>query len=102
MSYGLYKATRTQLNREYTILAVVSYLAIVATVLIPYASQSYGIERVYQQALVVISPFFVLGCIRIANRVKLKPLYIILPILLPYFYLMATTGVIHSLTGVVK
>lgn len=100
MSFGLYKAVRNPLDREYTVLAVVSYLAIVATVLIPYASQSYGIERVYQQALVVIAPFFVLGCMGVASRLKLKPLYIIMPVLIPYFYLMATTGVIHSLTGV--
>lgn len=71
---------------------------IAVSVALPYISFGYGTSRAYLLATVVLSSFFILGGLKVAEliRVRLKYL-VVLVVLVPFF--MCTTGTIYQLFG---
>lgn len=65
---------------------------------LPYVSQFYGMERVYFQTMVILSPFFVIGGIAVARWLRARPHWIILPVLIPFF--TCTTGTMYQIFSV--
>jgi len=104
MSYGLL-ITLVKWRKDkavplgYLILSMIGYATIIGVVILPWVSRAYGIERTYYQMLVFLGIYFIFGCSDIAKRLRLKPIMIILPVLLPYLYFTYTTGIIYSITG---
>lgn len=100
LSWGLFLIIKRKiLPLTYRVMAVVSYVLIVAMVVTPYISQGYGIERIYYHGLMLLGVCFIIGCSDIAQRVRVKPIYILFPLVialgsLNYFY-----GLIPSIQG---
>jgi uncharacterized membrane protein len=82
---------------ECLVLSAACCALLVAMVVLPYVSESYGAGRTYFQAMVPLSIFFVLGGITIARLLKSPPYWIILLVLIPF--LMCTTGLMYQLGG---
>jgi len=104
MSYGLLITLirwhkKKAVPLEYLILSIMGYITIAGTVILPYVSRAYGIERTYYQMLVFLGIYFIFGCADIAKRLRLKPYMLIIPVLIPYFYYTYVYGIIHSTTG---
>jgi uncharacterized membrane protein len=84
---------------EYLLLSIAGYGILVLTVLVPMVSRGYGIERSYLQLLTFLGIYFYIGSVTIGRKIRVHPYIVMLAIQIPYFYLMYTTGVIHSITG---
>ena len=87
---------------EYAVLSIVCCLILGISISLPYILQGYDIYRIYVQAMIILSPFFVIGGITFAGLLRIflhKNInyYVILLVLLPYF--MCATGTIHQLFG---
>jgi uncharacterized membrane protein len=79
-------------------LALISSVIMVATVAIPFVSRGYGFDRAYLLTTIVLSSFFVLGGMRVAEIIRFRWKYlVVLMVLLPFF--MCTTGSIYQLFG---
>lgn len=96
--YGLVASLKVQ-PIEYVLLAAGLLLMIGATLALPSLSRSYGVMRVYFQALPVLALFYPVGITKVAGYIRLKPVILYLLITIPYGYYMYTTGLIHSITG---
>lgn len=85
----------SEMSIEYLalILACISLLFIFVAA--PYISEGYGMMRAYCQTSVILSMVSIIGMIAISERIKLKPVLLILIITLPYF--LCVTGVIYQL-----
>jgi len=69
---------------DYFLMAIACCGVLVAIIVLPYVSISYGIQRTFSQAVVVLSTFFVLGGVMLAKRWRLNPYILILIVLIPY------------------
>ena len=94
----LIKAWKRDID-AHSIIAAVMVAMCVGTVLIPYLSRIYGIERTYFHASIVTSVVLVYGIARIAQAVRLKPEWVALPIVAAYIGLSYNYGMIVSLMG---
>ena len=97
---------------EYFIIALVCSGLLVATVVLPYISAHYGMDRLYFLAIVILSVFFVIGGIIVAkyldkllskkkivkNKREVQAYVIILLVLIPYFF--CTTGVLYQMFSI--
>ena len=83
---------------EYFVLTMACITILGLSVLLPYVMKSYDMERTYFQMLTVLSTFFVIGGIMIAQWLKARPHWIILAVLIPFF--MCTTGIMYQISGV--
>ena len=82
---------------EYLMLSIGCFILVVTTVIIPYVSAWYGTARAYFQMVIPLSIFFVIGGIEIAKYLKVRPYWLILVVLIPYF--LCTTGVVTQVFG---
>ena len=80
---------------EFLTLSLACSAAVAFSVLMPYISVSYSTERVYFQALTVLSLFFVIGGIMVAKWVRARPHWLILLVLIPFF--MCITGSMYQI-----
>jgi len=55
-------------------------------------------ENVFFQMMAVLSTFFIIGGIMVAKWLRARPLWIILPVLIPFF--MCTTGTMYQIFNV--
>ncbi len=88
---------RSRFEMEYIVFALACSLILVITVVFPYVSQGYSMERTYFQALAVLSPFFVIGSIMLARWLRERAYVIALLVLVPFF--MCTTGTMYQVFG---
>ncbi|MDD5590962.1 MAG: DUF2206 domain-containing protein [Dehalococcoidales bacterium] len=84
----------SRFEMEYIILTLACSLIVVITVIVPYVSQGYSMERTYFQALAVLSPFFAIESITVARWLKTQAYVIALLVLVPFF--MCTTGTMYQ------
>ncbi len=82
---------------EYLILSIACCLMLIATVLLPVISRYYGEARTYFQMVVPLSIFFIIGGITVAKYLKLRPYWVLLVVLIPYF--LCTTGAMTQVFG---
>jgi len=83
---------------EYLVLSLACSATLVYSVVLPYISVGYSTERIYFQALPVLSLFFVIGGIMVGKWLRARPHWIILVVLIPFF--MCTTGTMYQIFGV--
>jgi uncharacterized membrane protein len=93
------KITRNQflkkkLDLQYFIISLLFVGLFVGLIVAPYLSVGYSIERTYFLGIVVLSTFFTIGGIIIANCLKIKPYIVLLLVLIPYF--LCTTGAMYQ------
>jgi uncharacterized membrane protein len=79
------KFLQSKVDLIFFVLPFVCSLVTATTIILPYFSTSYTSGRVYQQMFIILSMFFVIGGIKIAKSLKVKPCLIILIVLLPSF-----------------
>ena len=79
-----------RLEAEYLILAMGCFLLLAAVVVLPHVSKFYGIARTYLQMVFILSILVVIGGITVAQYLKVRPYWVILAVLIPYF--LCTTG----------
>lgn len=71
---------------EEIIMMSISFAILTLLIILPIASLSYSIDRLWMQVLVFLSPAFILGCIFISKQKRFYSLLIISFILLFHFY----------------
>jgi uncharacterized membrane protein len=85
---------RKKFEVEYILMAFFLCGLLVSMIIFPYISKGYGVDRIYSLAMVILSVFFIIGCLFTSSKFNLNPNIFILAILLPYF--MVTTGVLNT------
>ncbi len=82
--------------KNYFLFALSSFL-LLFTIFLPFSSSSYGVDRLYQQLLMILSFPFVIGFQTIVSKFTHKN-YILLTIFI-IFYLIIFTNILFSLIG---
>ena len=88
----------SKFEMEYFVLSLVCSATLVFSVVMPFISTTYSMERVFFQMLAVLSMFFVIGGIVVAKLLRARPHWIVLLVLIPFF--MCTTGMMYQVFGV--
>lgn len=79
-------------------LALICSAIMVASVALPFVSRGYGISRAYLLTTVVLSFFFVLGGMTVAELIRVRWKYlVVLVVLVPFF--MCATGTMYQVFG---
>ena len=87
------------LDGDFIVLSLVASALLVLQVALPYVEPGYGFWRNLLQMAVVLSLFFVIGGLWIADRIRTQqPCLVILAVLVPFF--MYTSGSMYQLFGV--
>jgi len=92
-----------KLDAEFLIMALVGSFILVIAVAIPFIMIGYDMQRVFIQTMVILSPFFIIGSIVIANiikkytRVNIRH-FVILTTLILYF--LSSTGLTYQIFGI--
>lgn len=94
----LVKAWKRDINAV-TIIAAVMVAMCIGTVMIPYLSRIYGIERTYFHASTITAGVLVYGISCVAKTVRLRAEYAVLPVVMAYMALSYRFGMIVSLAG---
>jgi uncharacterized membrane protein len=85
--------------KEFTILSLISYGSLVASVILPYIGKGYGMDRIYIQMMIILSPFFIIGGLLVSKCANIKRTHLVLlSVLIPYF--LCNTGAMHQLFGI--
>lgn len=82
----------------YSLLSILCTILLIIMVSLPFVSKGYGMDRLYQFSITILSVFFILGAIFLSKYVKISPLIIILFVLIPYF--LSVTGVTYNIFDV--
>jgi uncharacterized membrane protein len=90
-----------KLNPEFLAIAIICYAIILVSVILPYVAKGYGMDRIYFQMSVILSPFFLVGGKVIADKVHIRNSHLlILGILIPYF--LCNSGAMYQAFGADK
>lgn len=88
---------QSKFDSEYFIISLACCTTLVFSLVFPYILVGYAANRLYFQAVTVLSAFFCVGGITVAKWLKTRPYWIILVVLI--FYFICTTGIIYQITG---
>lgn len=89
---------RSKFDFEYFTLSLMCSAGLVVSVVLPFVSVGYALDRIYLQMVVVLSPFFVIGAIATAKFLRVRIYWIILLVTIPFF--MCTTGTMYQVFDV--
>lgn len=89
---------KRKINIEYTIMALIGLILVVAIIILPFASISYDLMRTYQQVLVILSLPLIFGGLMIFKFAK-KSIRIICILLIFIFYFLFFTGFVPQIIG---
>jgi len=95
--HGKASFLKSKIDAEYWVLSLACCAMLVLSVILPYALSDYGMTREYLAMMPVLSIFFVIGGIIVARLLKLKPYWLILVVLIPYF--ICTSGTVDRIFG---
>jgi len=84
------------LSREFLVISFLLFLFVILIILLPYISQAYNFERLYQQSLFIISIFFVIGSMMFFNFLKIKKDLLIIMLLI---FFLVNQGFFFFLVG---
>lgn len=88
-----------KLGAEFFVCSLACSALLAATVALPYVLIGYSMPRTYLQMMTVLSPFFIIGGIVVAELLHIKRVYlIVLVALIPYF--MCSTGAMYEMFDV--
>lgn len=82
----------------YLCFAVLCVYLLVIMIALPFVSKGYGMERLFQFTIAILSVFFLIGTIASSKFIKINPLILILFVLIPYF--LSISGVTYNLFNV--
>lgn len=88
---------KSKFESEYVVMAIACTAILAIAVILPFILSSYSIERAFHQMLILLSTFFVLGGITIANLLRTKSHWVLLTVLIAFF--MSTSGMMYQLQG---
>jgi len=86
------------LTHTHLYLSVAFYAFILVSIVVPYISFAYGVVRMYFTALVVLSSCFIWPVVTLKFKRVTMPLSIIILVV----YGLCTSGIMHSLFGILK
>lgn len=87
-----------KLDAEFFIFALVCSTILMVAVALPFLAKGYGIDRAYSQMMIVLSPFFIIGGIKVARTLRMRQRYlVVLAVLIPI--IMCNTGIMNQLFG---
>jgi len=87
-----------RIDVEFLALSLACSAFLTVSVILPYVSVGYGMDRAYCQMMIVLSPFFVIGGITVARFFRsFRYSLVILIVLIPYFLL--TSGAMYQIFG---
>lgn len=75
----------SKIEVEYFVLSIVCCAVLAVSLVFPYISRGYGMERAYFQIIGILALFFGIGAIALARFLKLRPHWLMLLILIPFF-----------------
>jgi uncharacterized membrane protein len=87
---------RYNFNKSFLILAGISYVVLLFSLVLPYFSSSINTTRLYQISLIVLSPFAIIGIVYISKFFKIKNYRLILSIFL-VIYLLFNSGFVYEI-----
>ncbi len=93
------RALLRSLDTEYMTLVVGCVLFVVLQVVLPVISVEYGLLRAFQQSLMLLSIFIVMGSIVVASLAPTKRLKAYIPVIIALFFLVSSTGLITQTLG---
>lgn len=89
---------KSKMDIEYVIFSFACVVIIASTVILPYVSKGYALNRLYFMAMVALSIFFIIGCIKLSNLFRIyQPYKIILVIIILSF--TSNIGLIDQVFG---
>ncbi len=89
---------RKRIDITFLVLALICSVIMAVAVAVPFVSKGYGIDRAYLLTTIVLSSFFVLGGMTIAELFRVCRNYlVVLVVLVPFF--MCTTGTMYQVFG---
>lgn len=90
---------RFKFNTEYLTMVAISLLLLASMLILPSASNRYGMTRLFQQLVVIIGPMFVIGVSFLFNKLKIKysSIFIIIILILQLF---SASFLIYNFFGV--
>ncbi|MDY6864484.1 MAG: DUF2206 domain-containing protein [Halobacteriota archaeon] len=66
-------------------------------VTLPFVSEGYGMTRIFSQVSVILSTVFIFGTLVLSEKIKVKPIILMMLIILPNF--LSITGVTYQVFG---
>jgi uncharacterized membrane protein len=90
--------TEARFETEYLIITLVCSLILVGTIVVPYVSIGYSMERLYLLAASILAPAFVVGGINLAKYTKIPRKLFVLTVAVLYF--LCSTGSLGQVFGV--
>ncbi|GAI38049.1 unnamed protein product, partial [marine sediment metagenome] len=88
----------SKIDAEYWILALACATILVLSLALPFAMYGYGMDRAYLQMSVFLAVFLAIGGIVVGRLIKVKPCWLMLLVLIPYF--MSSSGIVDRIFGV--
>ena len=88
---------------EFFILSLACFIILAIAVILPYVLVGYDIDRIYGQATIILSPFFIIGGITVTSvfkKIIIKDLGNLIILLVLVLYFICTTGLMNQLVGV--
>lgn len=97
---------KTKLNVEYLILAIATLIVLLISIVVPYFSVSMQTSRIYHIAQITLSPFLVLGFIKLMelfsrNRINFDNILKIISVFLVIFFIF-NSGFVYEITGQIQ
>jgi uncharacterized membrane protein len=89
----------TPIDIEFVMLAVASLIFVLAQVVLPILSSEYGLLRAFQQSLMFLGLFVVLGSIVLIKKLPTRFLRKALPMLLAIVFFASSTGIFTQALG---
>ncbi|MBI4267441.1 MAG: DUF2206 domain-containing protein [Chloroflexi bacterium] len=89
---------KEKIEIEFLLLAVAACGLLAAMLVLPFVSIGYEIQRGFGQAAIVLSTFFILGSVFLAQRWLRNPHMLTMLILIPYF--LFNSGALYELSGI--
>jgi len=83
---------------EYLVLSLFAGAILAVSIALPYVFKNYGMDRAYFQMSAVLAPFFVIGGVTVAKWIRLRPNWVLLPIM--FLYLWSWAGPLYQCFGV--
>ncbi len=100
LAYVIFRKQRDKLlNAEFFALAVASIIFVFLQVILPVVSIDYGILRAFQQTLMILSIFIVIGSLLISRLIPGKLFSRSLPVIIAMIFFLSTTGFFTQLVG---
>lgn len=97
---SVYKRFKDKNFNDFLFICYSLYILLFISVLVPYVSKAYSIERQFILSMLLLAPFFVLGFKEMGKYTKGKTNYLVVVLLLMYF--TCTSGLLYQVYGIPK